>query len=157
MLDSGCTQHMTGDPNMFSSLEENVVGYSNIIFGDNNRGKVEGVGKITISNDHSLSNVLLVDSLKFNLLSVTQLCDHGYKCSFTSDSVEVTSLDGKDQIFKGFRHDTIYLVDFSSDDAKLTTCLFSKSSMDWLWHRRLTHVDMKQLNRLLIEDGTLFS
>jgi hypothetical protein len=34
--------------------------------------------------------VLLVDSLKFNLLSVTQLCDHGYKCSFTSDSVEVT-------------------------------------------------------------------
>jgi len=100
--------------------------------------------------------VLLVDSLKFNLLSVTQLCDHGYKCSFTSDSVEVTSLDGKDQIFEGFRHDTIYLVDFSSDDAKLTTCLFSKSSMDWLWHRRLTHVDMKQLNRLLIEDVATF-
>jgi len=117
---------MTGDPSMFSSLEENVVSYSDIIFGHNNRGKVEGVGKIAISNDHSLSNVLLVDSLKFNLLSVTQLCDHGYKCSFTSDSVEVTSLDGKDQIFKGFRHDTIYLVDFSSDDAKLTTCLFSK-------------------------------
>jgi len=93
--------------------------------------------------------VLLVDSLKFNILSVTQLCDYGYKCSFTSDSVEVTSLDGKDQIFEGFRHDTIYLVDFSSDDAKLTTCLFSKSSMDWLWHRRLAHVDMKQLNRLL--------
>jgi len=126
VLDSGCTQHMTGDPNMFSSLEENVVGYSDIIFGDNNRGKVEGVGKIAISNDHSLSNVLLVDSLKFNLLSVTQFCDHGYKCSFTSDNVEVTSLDGKDQIFNGFRHDTIYLVDFSSDDAKLTTCLFSK-------------------------------
>ena len=76
--------------------------------------------------------MLLVDSLKFNLLSDTQLCDHGYKCSFTSDSVEVTSLDGKDQIFKGFRHDTIYLVDLSSDDAKLTTCLFLKSSMCWL-------------------------
>ena len=70
--------------------------------------------------------MLLVDSLKFNLLSDTQLCDHGYKCSFTSDSIDVTSLDGKDQFFKGFRHDTIYLVDFSSDDAKLTTCLFSK-------------------------------
>ena len=110
------------------------------------------MGKIAISNDHSLSNVLLVDSLKFNLLSVTQLCDHGYKCSFTSDSVEVTSVDGKDQIFKGFRHDTIYLVDFSSDDAKLTTYLFSKSSMGWLWHRRLAHVGMKQLNRLFKHD-----
>ena len=75
MLDSGCTQHMTGDPMMFSSLDYNVVGYSDIIFCDNSRGKVKGVGTIPISSDHSLSKVLLVDSLKFNLLSVTQLCD----------------------------------------------------------------------------------
>ena len=54
---------MTSDSKMFFSLDENVVGYSDIIFGDNSRGNVEGVGKITISNDHSLSNVLLVDSL----------------------------------------------------------------------------------------------
>ena len=55
MLDSGCTQHMTGGSKMFSSLDENIVGYSDIIFGDNSRGKVKGVGRITISNDHSLS------------------------------------------------------------------------------------------------------
>ena len=66
MLDSGCTQLMTGDPMMFFSLDDNIVGYSDIIFGDNSRGKVKGVGRITISNDHSLSKVLLVDSLKFN-------------------------------------------------------------------------------------------
>ena len=75
MLDSGCTQHMIGDLMMFSSVDDNVVGYSDIIFGDNSRGKVKEVGTITISSDHSLSKVLLVDSLKFNLLSVTQLCD----------------------------------------------------------------------------------
>ena len=71
VLDSGCTQYMTGDPMMFSSLDDNVVGYSDIIFSDNSRGKVKGVGTITISSDHSLSKVLLVDSLKFNILSVT--------------------------------------------------------------------------------------
>ena len=92
MLDSGCTQYMTGDPKIFSSLDDNVVGYSNIIFGDNSRGKVKGIGTIAISNDHSLSKVLLVNSLKFNLLSVTQLCDFSYKCSFTKDNVIVTSL-----------------------------------------------------------------
>jgi len=55
VLDSSCTQHMTsGDSKMFSSLEENVIGDSDIIFGDNSRGKVEGVGKIAILNDHSL-------------------------------------------------------------------------------------------------------
>jgi hypothetical protein len=48
---------------------------------------MKGLGNIAISNDHSLSNVLLVDSLNFGLLSVAPLCDHGYKCTFTSDGV----------------------------------------------------------------------
>ena len=39
---------------MFSSLDENVGGYSDIIFGDNSQGKVKGVGTIPISSDHSL-------------------------------------------------------------------------------------------------------
>ena len=109
----------------------------------NSRGEVKEMGNINVSQDHSLSNVLLVDSLKFNLLSITQLCDHGYKCIFTCDSVEVTSPSGNDCIFKGFRHESLYIVDFSSSDANLTTCLLSQSSMGWLWHRRLVHVGMK--------------
>jgi hypothetical protein len=149
VLDNGCTQHMTGESNIFSSLDKNTIGYNDIIFGDNSKGEVKELGKIAISNDHSLSNVLLGDSLKFNLLSVAQLCDHGYKCTFTSDSVEVTCMGVNDCIFKGFRHESLYLVDFSSSNANLTTCLFSKSSMGWLWHRRLAHVGMRQLNRLL--------
>jgi hypothetical protein len=40
-------------------------------------------------------------------------------------------------------------VDFSSKKASLTTFLFSKASMGWLWHRRLGHVGMKQLKRLV--------
>ena len=125
MLDSGCSQHMTGDSKMFSSLDENIVGYSDIIFGDNSRGKVKGIGTIPISSDHSLSKVLLVDSLKFNLLLVTQLCDFGYKCSFTKDDIIVTSLDGNYHIFTGFRHEDVYLVDFATKEENLSTCLFS--------------------------------
>jgi transposase InsO family protein len=152
VLDSGCTQYMTGDPMMFSSVDENMVGYSDIIFGDNSRGKVKGVGTISISSDHSLSKVLFVDSLKFNLLAVTQLCDFGYKCSFTKDDVVVTSLDGKDNIFTGFRYEDVYLTDFATKEANLSTCLFTQSSLGWLWHRRLGHVGMKQLNRLIKHD-----
>ena len=120
VLDSGCTQHMTGDSKIFSSLNENIVGYSDIIFGDNSRGKVKVVGTIPISSDHSLSKVSLVDSLKFNLLAVTQLCDFGYKCSFTKDDVVVTSLDGKNHIFTGFRHEDVYLVDFSTKEVSVS-------------------------------------
>jgi hypothetical protein len=70
VLDSGCTQHMTGDMRMFTQMsEEGRSTYDSITFGDNNKGKVKSLGKIAISNDHSISNVLLVESLNFNVLS----------------------------------------------------------------------------------------
>jgi hypothetical protein len=119
--------HMTGEAKMFTTLDDEAAGYDNIMFGDNGKGEVKGLGKIAISNDYSLSDVLLVDSLKYNLLSITQLCDLGYKCTFTSDGVELTTLDGKNCILKGFRNDNLYLVDFSSSQANLVSCLFSKT------------------------------
>jgi hypothetical protein len=44
---------MTGESNMFSSLDENTIGYNDIIFDDNSKGEVKGMGKIAIPNDHS--------------------------------------------------------------------------------------------------------
>jgi hypothetical protein len=86
VLDSGCTQHMTGDMKMFTQMSvEDCLSYDSITFGDNRNGKVKGLGKIAISNDHSISNVLLVESLNFNLLFVAQLCDLGFSCNFTVD------------------------------------------------------------------------
>jgi hypothetical protein len=88
VLDSGCTQHMTGDMRMFTEMNgEGCSTYGSITFGYNRKGKVKGLGKIAISNDHSISNVLLVESLNFNLLSVAQLCDLGFSCNFTVDDV----------------------------------------------------------------------
>src|SRR6266508_7003243 len=60
-----------------------------IVFGDSGKGEVVGVGKIPISNDQSISNVLLVDSLSYNLLSVSQLCEMDYNCLFTNEGVQI--------------------------------------------------------------------
>ena len=95
---------------------------------------------------------MLVESLNFNLLSVAQLCDLGFKCIFGVDDVEIISVDGSNLIFKGSRYENLYLVDFNASEARLSTCLFTKSNMGWLWHRRLGHVGMKQLNRLVKHD-----
>jgi hypothetical protein len=96
---------MTGDARMFNSIDANGNdGYDSITFDDNDKGKVKGLGKITISNDLSISNVLLVESLNFNLLSVAQLCNLGFKCIFWVDDVEIISIDGSKLIFKGFRY-----------------------------------------------------
>jgi hypothetical protein len=94
---------MTGDARMFNSTNINDSnGYGSIKFDDNVKGRVKGLGKNVISNDVSISNVLLVESLNFNLLSVAQLCDLGFKCIFRVDDVEIISVDGSKLIFKGF-------------------------------------------------------
>ena len=148
VLDSGCTQHMTGYVKMFTSLDEDVGDYEHVTFGDNSKGKVVGLGKVAITKDLSISNVLLVESVSFNLLSIAQLCDLGLICTFSDSEVVVTSKEDKSLIFKGFRHGNIYLVDFSSNDASLTMCLFTKNSLGWLWHRRIAHIGMSQLKKV---------
>ena len=91
----------------------------------------KGFGKIAISSDMSISHVLLVESLNFNLLSMAKLCDLGFKCIFRVDDVEIISIDGSNLIFEGFRYENLYLVDFNASEAKLSICLFTKSSMGW--------------------------
>jgi hypothetical protein len=74
---------------MFTSYVKNKDSQDSIIFGDGNQGKVKGLGKIAISSEHSISNVFLVESLGYNLLSVSQLCNMGYNCLFTNVDVSV--------------------------------------------------------------------
>jgi hypothetical protein len=133
---------MAGDARMFNSIntnESNGYDSDSITFDDNGEDKVKGLGKIAISNDLSISNMLLVESLNFNLLSMAQLYDLGFKCIFGVDDVEIISVDSSNLIFKEFRYENLYLVDFNASDAQLLTYLFTKSSMGWLWHRRLGH------------------
>jgi transposase InsO family protein len=43
----------------------------------------------------------------------------------------------------------LYLVDLNDNQAELDTCLIAKTNMGWLWYRRLAHVGMKNLHKLL--------
>ena len=83
MADSGCTNHMIGEKDMFTSFQPSHDQSGNIVFDDNGKGEIIGLGIIAISNGNSISNVLLVNSLRYNLLSVSQLCEMGYNCLFT--------------------------------------------------------------------------
>jgi transposase InsO family protein len=138
---------MTGEKRMFSSYEKNNDLQRAITFGDGNQGLVKGLGKIAISSDHSISNVFLVDSLDYNLFSVSQLCKMGYNCLFTDIGVIVFIRSDDSVAFKGVLEGQLYLVDFNR--AELDTCLIAKTNMGWLWHHRLAHVGMKNLHNLL--------
>jgi hypothetical protein len=91
----------------------------------------------------------LVDSLDYNLLSVSQLCKMGYNCIFTDVGVTVFRRSDDSITFKGVLDGQLYLVDFNDNQAELDTCLIAKTNIGWLWHRRLAHVGMKNLHKLL--------
>jgi len=139
---------MTGEKDMFTSFEPSIEPVENIVFGDNSKGEVLGLGKIAISNDHSITNVFLVESLGYNLLSVSQLCEKGYNCLFTNEGVSVYRREDSSIAFTGHLKGKLYLVDFTIDRVTPETCLVAKSSMGWLWHRRLAHVGMRNLAKL---------
>jgi hypothetical protein len=50
--------------------------------------------------------------------------------------------------FKGVLRRKLYLVDFIPEEVELDKCLIAKINMGWLWHRRLAHIDMRNLHKL---------
>jgi hypothetical protein len=146
---------MIGEKSMFSSYSPTTNSNESIIFGDNSKGEVIGLGKVAITLDHVITNVLHVDSLKYNLLSVSQLCEMGYNYLFTEKGVEVSKREDSSIVFMGRLKNKLYLVDFNKSKAKLETCLVTKYSMRWLWHHRLAHVGMRYLAKLLKDNHIL--
>jgi hypothetical protein len=148
VLDSGCTNHMTREKNMFTSFEENDCPSDTIMFGNNSEGRVLVYGKISITIDHSISKVLLVDSLDYNLLYVLQICEMGYNYLFTNKGVNVFRRCDGSYAFSGILIVKLYLVDFNLEELELDKCLIAKTNMGWLWHRRIAHVGMRNLHKL---------
>jgi hypothetical protein len=146
---------MTREKKMFTSYVKNKDSQDSIIFGDGNQGKVKGLRKIAITSEHSISNVFLVESLGYNLLFMSQLCNMGYNCLFTKVDVSVFRTSDGSLAFKGVLDGKLYLVDFLKENADLDACLIDKNNMAWLWHRRLAHVGMKNLHKLLKGDHVL--
>ena len=114
---------------MFTSYVKSKDSQDSIIFGDGNQCKVKGLGKIAISSEHSISNVFLVESLGYNLLSVSQLCNMGYNCLFTNIDVSVFRRSDGSLALKGVLDGKLYLFDFLKEEAILDACLIAKTSM----------------------------
>jgi hypothetical protein len=137
---------MTGERRMFTSFEKNESESDYITFGDN--GQVLGLGKIAITTEHSISKVLLVESLDYNLLSVSWLCEMGYNCLLTDKGVTVFRGSDDSFAFRGVLRGKLYLMDFIPEEVELDRCLIAKTNMSWLWHRRLAHVGIRNLHEL---------
>jgi len=98
-FDNGCSKYMTWDAKKFSKISCKASGH--VTYGDNNKGKILGVGKVTSSSSTVIKNVLLVEGLKHNLLSISQLCDKGLKVIFESNHCLICCASSNEIILVG--------------------------------------------------------
>ncbi|XP_038992978.1 uncharacterized protein LOC120116622, partial [Hibiscus syriacus] len=149
-LDSGCSRHMTGDKSRF--IELNAKNGGEVTFGDNSKGHIEGIGTIGNTSSIQIKNVLYVNGLKHNLLSISQLCDKGFNVLFEINGCKVIDIASNRIMLVGHRIGNIYMVHLDSFDMT-NLCLVAKDEHDsWLWHRRLGHASMSVLQRLIQGD-----
>jgi hypothetical protein len=132
VLDSVCINYMIREKKMFTSFEKNDTSSDSITFGDNSQGKVLGHGKIAITTEYSISKVLPVESLDYNLLFISQLCEMDYNYLFTNKTMTVFRRNDGSFAFKGVLRGKLYLVDFVPEEVELDKCLIAKRNMGWL-------------------------
>ncbi|GJR89534.1 putative ribonuclease H-like domain-containing protein [Tanacetum coccineum] len=155
VIDSGCSRHMTGNMSYLIDYEEINGGY--VAFGGNPKGgKITGRGTIK-SGNLDFENVYFVKELKFNLFSVSQMCDkknsvlfNDTECIVLSPNFKLT--DESHVLLKVPRKNNTYSVDLKNIIPKGgLTCLFEKDTSDEseLWHRRLGHINFKTMNKLV--------
>ncbi|GJR27958.1 putative ribonuclease H-like domain-containing protein [Tanacetum coccineum] len=155
VVDSGCSSHMTGNKAYLSDYEDYNGGF--VAFGsDPKGGKITGKGKIKTAN-LDFDDVYFVDELKFNLFSVSQMCDKKNSVLFTETECLILSpsfklLDESQVVLRAPRKDDVYSLDLKNIvPSGGITCLYANATADEskLWHRRLGHVNFKNINKLV--------
>ena len=68
-LDSGCLRHMTRDHSLFKVFKCEKGG--NVTFGDGSKSQIKGQGTISLLGLPDITNVLYVEGLIVNLLSIS--------------------------------------------------------------------------------------
>nr|GEV29765.1 ribonuclease H-like domain-containing protein [Tanacetum cinerariifolium] len=134
VIDSGCSRHMTRNMSYLSNFEEINGGYV-AIGGNPKGGKITRKGKIrTVKLD--FDDVYFVKELKFNLFSVSQMCDKKNNVLFIDTECIVLSLEFKlsnenQVLLRVPKENNMYNVDLKNIvPSRDLTCLFAKATLD---------------------------
>ncbi|GKB48173.1 putative RNA-directed DNA polymerase, partial [Tanacetum coccineum] len=155
IFDSGCSGHMTGNRAHLEDYQE-LSKEGSVTFGGS-KGSISGKGTIRLGN-LVFDDVAFVKELgHFNLFSISQICDKKLNVLFTEKECFVVSSDFKmpdenQVLLKVPRQHNMYTFDMTNvDSSKGYTCLLAKASSNEakLWHRRLGHLNFKNLNKLV--------
>jgi hypothetical protein len=126
LMDSGCSRHMTGNKKWFSNLTP-LSHKEYVTFGDDKKGKVLRTGVIKVNDCFTLNDVALEDRLRYNLLSVSQLCDAYLSVLFRKTDSHVLDSSGK-RVCDISHIGNVFQADFSSAQSSLRCFILQSSS-----------------------------
>jgi hypothetical protein len=132
---------MTYDDDMFLTLRKGRDG--SMSFGSDDSTRIIRICTVRIGNkDTTAENVLLVEDMKHNLLSVSQMCDQGHKIVFDSQKCEIRkSSSGKLVAIAVRNSSNIYVLNEIGNEK----CCLGKEDEIWLWHRRIGYINFDNL------------
>jgi hypothetical protein len=135
---------MIGSKKIMTKMRPNVNNIT-ITYGDISQSEVLGLGKVVVAPDISLVDVMLVETLGYNLLSVHALGKMDFAIFIDNEIVVLLWSKSLKVAFIGHIENNLYVVDLSGKTTTSAMCLFGKADVGWLWHRRLAHVNMRTL------------
>ncbi|WJZ83952.1 hypothetical protein VitviT2T_003590 [Vitis vinifera] len=158
IVDSGASDHMTGDATIFdtySSCPNNLT----VRIADGSLSKVAGTGSVVLSRDLTLNSVLLVPNLDCNLLSISKLTKEK-RCitNFSSTHCEFQDLDSGKTIGNAEECSGLYILKERHDPQEQPQMTVGSNSFSIscqnndsairLWHYRLGHPNVMYLKHL---------
>ncbi|XP_073317286.1 uncharacterized protein [Primulina huaijiensis] len=139
-FDSGCSRHMTGTKAYLTDYVEVKSGRAT--YGGGVKGRIVGKGTLNVDGLPELHNVLHVEGLNSNLISISQLCDDDLHAKFNKNNSEVYNKADMCVMSGARSADNCYQLGEGDE------CRSAKVSDLDLWHQKLGHVSFKTLKNL---------
>ena len=149
LVDSGCSNHMTGQKNLLRELDETQKQI--VKLGDNKDINVEGKGIVSLKTSYGkvklLHDVQFVPNLAHNLLSVGQLLENGYSVLFDGLTCSIKDRNtGRDIISTHKTKNNMFSLEITNLESLNLTVKNQQNSK--LWHLRYGHLNAESLRLL---------
>ncbi|GJU02875.1 retrovirus-related pol polyprotein from transposon TNT 1-94 [Tanacetum coccineum] len=124
IVDSRCTKHMTGNLKLLCNFVEKYLG--TVRLGNDQFAPIIGYGDL-VQGNITINRVNYVEGLNHHLFSIGKFCDADLEVAFRKSTCFVRDIQGND-------------------------LLTASPTQAWLWHRRLSNLNLDYINLLSKKD-----
>ncbi|CAL2238017.1 unnamed protein product [Prunus armeniaca] len=148
-IDSGCSNHMTGDEGLLVNIQRNLS--SKVKMGTGEVVPVAGKGILVIKTKlgkKHIHEVMLVPGLEENLLSVGQMMEHGYHLVFGGNEVSVYDNQSLENLIVKVQMTNNRCFPLTMMPASELVLKASVTHCLQTWHKRLGHLNERSIKLL---------